>query len=79
MFLGLRRPVGLIVTVVTLLTCGCSVQAIVHAFGLAEQTVAAWRGRARTHCQKQLVERGRLDLMHVQAGEIRMKGCNMSA
>ena len=43
---GLRKPTALIVIVVTLLAYGCPVQAIVHAFGLDERTVAAWRDRA---------------------------------
>ena len=43
---GLRKPRDLIVMVVTLLSYGCPVQAIVHAFGLDERTVAAWRDRA---------------------------------
>ena len=75
---GLRKPRDLIVIVVTLLTYGCPVQAIVHAFGLDERTVADWRDRAGAHCQKvhqEIVEQGRLDLMHVQADEIRVKGC----
>ena len=70
MFEGLRKPVDLIVIVVTLLTYGCPVQAIVHAFGLDERTVAAWRDRAGTHCQQvhqAIVEQGKLDLVHVQA------------
>ena len=46
MFEGLRKPVDLIVIVVTLLSYGCPVQAIVHAFGLDERTVADWRDRA---------------------------------
>jgi transposase-like protein/IS1 family transposase len=82
MFEGLRKPVDLIVIVVTLLTYGCPVQAIVHAFGLDERTVAAWRDRAGMHCQKvheEMVEREKLDLMHVQADEIRVKGCKMIA
>jgi transposase-like protein/IS1 family transposase len=82
MFEGLRKPMDLIVIVVTLLTYGCPVQAIVHAFGLDERTVADWRDRAGTHCQKvhqEIVEQGRLDLMHVQADEIRVKGCKMIA
>ena len=82
MFEGLRKPVGLIVIVVTLLTDGCPVQAIVHAFGLDERTVAAWRDRAGVHCHhvhQAIVEQGRLDLMHVQADEIRVKGCTMIA
>jgi len=49
---GLRKPIDLIVIVVTLLTYGCPVQAIVHAFELDERTVADWRDRAGAHCQK---------------------------
>jgi transposase-like protein/IS1 family transposase len=80
MFEGLRKPRDLIVMVVTLLTYGCPVQAIVHAFGLDERTVADWRDRAGSHCHKvhqEIVEQGQLDLMHVQADEIRVKGCKM--
>src|SRR5438045_4575038 len=79
---GLRKPVDLIVIVVTLLTYGCPIQAIVHAFGLDERTVADWRDRAGVHCQKvhqEMVEQGQLDLMHVQADEIRVKGCKLIA
>ena len=82
MFEGLRKPVELMVIVVTLLTYGCPVQAIVHAFGLDERTVADWRDRAGMHCQKvhqAIVEQGKLDLIHVQADEIRVKGCKMIA
>ncbi len=82
MFEGLRKPVELIVIVVTLLTYGCPVQAIVHAFGLDERTVASWRDRAGEHCQQihqEFVEQGQLDLMHVQADEIRVKGRKMIA
>jgi hypothetical protein len=70
MFEGLRKPMDLIVMVVALLTYGCPVQAIVHAFGLDERTVAHWRDRAGIPCQQvhqQLIEQGQLDLMHVQA------------
>src|SRR3989449_2686612 len=82
MFEGLRKPMDLIVIVVTLLTYGCPVQAIVHAFGLDERTVADWRDRAGAHCQKvhqEVVQQGQLDLVHVQADEIRVKGCKMIA
>lgn len=82
MFEGLRKPVELIVIVVTLLTYGCPIQAIVHAFGLDERTVADWRDRAGVHCQQvhqEIIEQGQLDLMHVQADEIRVKGCKMIA
>ena len=78
MFAGLRKPTELIVIVVTLLAYGCPTQAIVHAFGLDERTVASWRDRAGAHCQQvhqAVVEQGKLDLVHVQADEIRVKGC----
>src|SRR5690349_10428992 len=51
MFEGLRKPLELIVIVVTLLASGCPVQAIVQAYGLDERTVASWRDRAGRHCQ----------------------------
>ena len=53
-------------------------QAIVHAFGLDERTVANWRDRAGAQCERvhqAIVEQGKLDLGHVQADEIRVKGC----
>src|SRR2546428_11247704 len=82
MFEGLRKPMDLIVIVVTLLSYGCPVQAIVHAFGLDERTVASWRDRAGAHCEQVhhgLIETGQLDLVHVQADEIRVKGRKMIA
>src|SRR5256712_12787279 len=81
-FEGLRKPMELIVIVVTLLSYGCPVQAIVHAFGLDERTVASWRDRAGAHCEQVhhgLIETGKLDLVHVQADEIRVKGRKMIA
>ena len=66
MFGGLRKPIELIVIVVTLLSYGCPVQAIVHAFGLDERTVASWRDRAGAHGEQvhhALVETGKLDLV----------------
>jgi len=82
MFEGLRKPKALIVIVVTLLAYGCPIQAIVQAFGLDERTVASWRDRAGIHCQQvhqAVVQQGHLDLVHVQADEIRVKGCQMIA
>jgi transposase-like protein len=79
---GLRKPTELIVIVVTLLAYGCPIQAIVHAFDLDERTVANWRDRAGKHCQqihRALVQQGQLDLVHVQADEIRVKGHQMVA
>ena len=78
----LRKPVELIVIVVTLLSYGCPVQAIVQAFKLDERTVADWRDRAGQHCQQlheAIVEQGKLDLVHVQADEIRVRGRKMIA
>jgi transposase-like protein/IS1 family transposase len=80
MFEGLRTPAELIVIVVTLLAFGCPVQAIVQAYGLDERTVASWRDRAGKQCQRvhqAIVEQGQLDLVHVQADEIRVKGRSM--
>ena len=82
MWEGLRKPTELIVIVVTLLAYGCPLQAIVHAYGLDERTVASWRDRAGTHCQcvhQALIEQGKLDLIQVQADEIRVKGRSMIA
>ena len=82
MFEGLRKPSELIVIVVTLLAFGCPVQAIVQAFDLDERTVASWRDRAGSQCQRvhqAVVEQGRLDLVHVQADEIRVKARGMVA
>jgi transposase-like protein/IS1 family transposase len=73
---GLRKPTELSVIVITLLAYGCPLQAIVHAFDLDERTVASWRDRAGKHCEtvhQAIVEQGKLDLMHVQADEIRVK------
>jgi len=71
MFEGLRKPVELIVIVVTLLTYGCPVQAIVHAFGLDERTVALGEIEREPlpTVHQAIVEQGKLDLMHVQADE----------
>jgi transposase-like protein len=76
MFAGLRKPTALIVIVVTLLAYGCPVQAIVHAFELDERTVANWRDRAGSHCEKvhkDKIEQGKLDMIHVQVDEIWVK------
>lgn len=77
---GLRKAEDLIILVVTLLAYGCPRQAIVHAFGLDERTVARWHERAGQHCQRvheDQVMQANLDLEHVQADEIRVKGHRM--
>src|SRR5947209_1294361 len=60
---GLRTPSEVVVMVVTLLAYGCPLQAIVHAFGLDERTVAQWQKRAGKQCQQMhqaLVEQGKM-------------------
>jgi uncharacterized protein (DUF433 family) len=64
---GLRTPTEL---VVILLSSGCPIQAIVHAYGLDERTVAEWQKRAGKHCQQlhqSIVEQGNVKTHHVQA------------
>lgn len=72
----LHTEVALVALVLTLLTHGCPVPAIVAAYGLDERTVAAWLTRAGTHAQavhEHLLQQGRLDLGHVQADELWVK------
>jgi transposase-like protein len=69
----LRTDLALVALVLTLLTHGCPVPAIVAAYGLDERTVADWLARAGQHAQEvheHLVQQGQLDLGHVQADEI---------
>lgn len=65
----------------TLLAFGCPIQAIVQAVGLDERTVASWRDRAGAQCQRvhqAIVAQAGLDLLHVQADEIRVKARSMA-
>lgn len=74
---GLRTDEETVQKVVTLLAYGCPRQAIVHAFGLDERTVAAWQLRAGTHCKRiheDTVQQGKVKSQHIQADEIRVKG-----
>jgi transposase-like protein len=73
-----RRPSDreLMMQVLTLLSHGCPPQAIVAAFGLDERTVADWQAAAGAHCRRvheHLVERGSVDVGHVQADELRVR------
>jgi hypothetical protein len=80
MFDRLCTATELVVIVVTLLAFGCPVQAIVQAYGLDERTVASWRVRAGQQCQRvhqALIEQEQLDVVHVQADEIRVKARGM--
>jgi hypothetical protein len=72
----LRTTADLVTLVLALLSHGCPPQAIVAAFGLDERTVAAWLLRAGAHCQRvheHFVQRGQVDLQHVQADELWVK------
>ncbi len=69
----LHQPVAVVTTVLTLLTHGCPLQAIVAAFGLDERTVADWQEKAGRHGQRfhQLhVESGQVAAQHIQADEL---------
>src|SRR5947209_18052319 len=73
---GLRTSAEVIVIVVTLLSYGCPIQAIVHAYGLDERTVTDWQKRAGKHCHQvhqAIVAQGKVETHHVQADEIRAK------
>lgn len=71
-----RYDAETITRVVTLLAYGCPVQAVCCAFSLDERTVTAWHGRAGLHCQRlheHLIEASKMNLVHVQADELRVK------
>jgi hypothetical protein len=77
---GLRTDEGTVMHVMTLFAYGCPRQAIVHAYGFDERTVAEWQKRAGNQCQRvheAIVERGNVKSQHIQADEIRAKGRKM--
>jgi hypothetical protein len=81
MFEGLRTDEERGILVVTFLSYGCPLQAIVHAFGFDERTGAAWQRRAGTHCKRihrNVVQQGKVKSQHIQADEIRAKGRKIS-
>ncbi|MDP9351712.1 MAG: hypothetical protein M3P51_09260 [Chloroflexota bacterium] len=70
----LHKPAELFFLVLTLLSHGCPVRAVVAAFGLDERTVADWLGEAGKHCQsvhEHLVRD--VELGSVQADELWVK------
>lgn len=72
----MHKPRWLVVAVLTLLTHGCPVQAIVAAFDLDERTVARWQRESGFQCRRvheHLIEAGRVALSQVPADEIRVK------
>lgn len=75
-FYRLKTAPQTVILVLTLLAYGCPVQAIVVAFGFDERTVKGWWRRAGQHCQavhEHEVGRSQLDLLQVQADEIKVK------
>ena len=77
-FYRLKYPVEFVTQMITLLSHGCPIVAIVAAFGLDERTVASWQRRAGEHCQNVHEHLGAKlqqprDLGQVQADEIRVK------
>ena len=73
---GIRKPEELFVSVISLISWGCPIQAIVHTYDLDERTVADWQQRAGLHCEKvhqDQIEQGKLDPKQAQADEMRIK------
>jgi transposase-like protein len=72
----LHKPLELATVVLTLLTHGCPLQAIVAAYGLDERTVAAWQAKAGRHAERfheQHVAQGQVEAPHIQADELWVK------
>ena len=76
LFHGKKYPPETITRVITLLSLGCPLQAIVKAFEIDERTVQRWREEAGAHCQAfhevQVTEQT-MDLVQVQADEMYVK------
>jgi len=74
-FYRMHKPRWLVLAVLTLLAYGCPLQAIVAAFDLDERTVARWQREAGSQCKRahqHLLEAGRVQLLQVQADQIRV-------
>ena len=76
LFHGKKYPPETIARVITLLSLGCPLQAIVVAFEIDERTVHSWREQAGKHCQafhEVQVTQQTMDLGQVQADEMYVK------
>jgi transposase-like protein len=74
-FYRMHKPRWLVLAVMTLLSYGCPVQAIVVALDLDKRTVARWQRESGAQCKRvheRLIEAGRVALLQVQADELRM-------
>ena len=74
-FYRIHKPKWLVLAVVTLLAYGCPVQAIVAAFGIDERTYPLAKGvwLSVPADPRAPLEAGRVELLQVQADEIRVK------
>lgn len=75
-FHGKKYPPETLVLVLTLLSLGCPLQAIVVAFHIDERTVRRWQKQAGAHCQQfheEQVTKQPMDLVQVQADEMYVK------
>jgi transposase-like protein len=75
-FYRLHKDQALFVCVITLLTHGCPLPAVVAAFALDERTVADWQAKAGSHCHnvhQHHLDTKKIDLQHVQADELYAK------
>ncbi len=74
---GLKYPLWIVGLVLRLLAYGCPLVAIEKAFELDGRTVRLWQeqrgGRQAMQVQAQVLERGDLPLMQIQADELRVK------
>lgn len=82
LFHGLKTDRVTVTLVLMLLAWGCPRIAIVKAFGIDERTVHEWLRRASAQCEAVHAHRVMaqpLDLVHVQADEIKVKlqGCSV--
>lgn len=76
MLFGLKHPLWMVLTVLTLLAYGCPIPAIVAAFTLDERTVADWQGKAGRHAKTvhaHVIGQGQVDVGQVQADELYTK------
>jgi hypothetical protein len=72
----LRTSAEMVTLVLTWLSHGCPIPAMVAACGFEERTVAAWLNRAGQHGQRghqPVVQQQRVDLQHVQADALWVK------
>jgi transposase-like protein len=77
---GIRKSDDLFITVISLVSQGCPIQAIVYTYEIDERTVASWQERAGLHCEKvhkDKIEQGNLDPKQAQVDEIRVKARGM--